>query len=86
MQKLHNATAYAARYRPMNVLMANLSLVNAILATPCDYRVIYRAGIAQIRVEYILLRDKFSIIQAVKAATSIVSEVLAVSARESIPG
>ena len=72
-QKLHNATVHAARHRSVNDLMANLSLVDAIPATPRDRRVTYRASIAQIRVEHIALRDKFSIVQALKASTSTAS-------------
>jgi hypothetical protein len=72
-QKLHDATVYAARHRPTNELMANLSLIDNVPGAPRDRRVTYRARIAQIRVEHIVLRDKFSIVQALKAATSTAS-------------
>jgi hypothetical protein len=61
-QKLHNATIHAARHRPMNELMTNLSLINAIPAAPRDFRVTFRAKIAQIKVEHIVLKNKFSIV------------------------
>ena len=69
-QKLHNATVHAARHRPMNELMTNLNLIDAVPATPRDRRVAFRARIAQIRVEHIVLKDKFSIVQALKSTTS----------------
>lgn len=72
-QKLHNATVHTARHRPINELMANLNLIDAIPATSRDRRVTYRARIAQIRVEHVVLRDKFSIVQALKVATSTAS-------------
>jgi hypothetical protein len=72
-QKLHNATVHAARHRSVNELMANSSLVDSVSTAPRDCRVTYRGSIAQIRVEHIVLRDKFSIIEALKAANSTAS-------------
>jgi len=68
-QKLRDATVHAARFRPMNELMTSLSLVDCVPAVPRDRRVTFRARIAQIRVEYIVLKDKFSIVQALQLAT-----------------
>jgi hypothetical protein len=72
-QKLHNAIIHAARHRPMNELMANLSITDAVPAAPRDRRVTFHARVAQIRVEHIVLKDKFSIVQALKSATSTAS-------------
>jgi hypothetical protein len=72
-QKLHNATVHAARRRPMNKLMANLGLIDTVPAVPRDRRVTFHATIAQIKVDHIILKDKFSIVQALKSATSNIS-------------
>ena len=69
-QKLHDATVHVARHRPTNVLMNDLSLIDAVSAIPRDRRVMFRARMAQIRVEHIVLKDKFSIVQALKSANA----------------
>jgi hypothetical protein len=69
-QKLHNATVHAARHRTMTELMANLSLIDAVPATPRDRRVTFRGRISQIKVEHIALKDKFGIVQVFKSVTS----------------
>jgi len=69
-QKLHNATVHVVRHRPTNELIANLSLIDAVPAVPRDRRVTFRARMVQIRVEHIVLKDRFSIIQALKSANS----------------
>jgi hypothetical protein len=72
-QKLHDATVHAARHRPVNELIANLSLMDVVPAAPRDRRVTYRAKISLIRVEYVVLVDKFSIDQALRARSSTAS-------------
>src|SRR5277367_3525577 len=44
--------------------MTNFSLIDAVLAIPRDRQVTFRARIAHIRVEHIVLKDRFSIVQA----------------------
>lgn len=69
-QKLHNATVHAARQRPTDELMTDLNLIDSVLTTPRDHRVMFRARIAGIRVEHIMLVDKFSFAQAMKSTAS----------------
>jgi hypothetical protein len=69
-QKLHNATVHARRNRPVIELMASLSFIDAVPAAPRDRRVTCRAEIAQIRVEHIVLRDKFGIVQVLKSTST----------------
>jgi hypothetical protein len=57
----------------MNEWMANSSLIDVVPAVPRDRRVTYRAKIALIRVEHVVLVDKFSIAQALRATTSTAS-------------
>lgn len=73
VQKPYSAMVHSARNKPMNELMANLSLIDAVPAAPRDRRVTCRATVAQIRAEYIALGDKFSIAQALNTASSIAS-------------
>jgi hypothetical protein len=72
-QKLYDAIVHAARQRPMNELMTNLSLIDAVPAAPRDRRVMFHARIAQIMLEHAILKDKFSIFQALKSTTSTIS-------------
>jgi len=53
----------------MNELMIKLNFINAVPTASRDRRVTFRAKIAQIRVEYIVFKDKFSIVQALKSVT-----------------
>jgi hypothetical protein len=69
-QKLHDATVHAARHRLMDELMASLSVIDAIPAAPRDRRVMFRARIVHIRIEHIVLKDKFIVVEALNSVTS----------------
>ena len=72
-QKLHDATVHALRHRSTNEMMATLSLTDAVPPVSRDRRVTCRAKMAQIRVEHVVLTDKFSLVQALKATTATAS-------------
>ncbi|TGO45849.1 hypothetical protein BCON_0361g00090 [Botryotinia convoluta] len=75
VQKLHDATVYAARKAAaatatIDVLMANLSVVDIMPALPRDRRVTMGGRMLQIKTEFFILDDKFIIAQALKFTSS----------------
>ncbi len=71
--KLHNATVHAVRRRSINELMTDLTDIDTVPAVPRDRRVAFRGQMAQIKVQYIALRENFSLAQASKSAASKIS-------------
>lgn len=66
--KLQNATIHAARQRWEKPVLEDSILLESVSVSSSDRRVMFRARIAQIRLDYIVLKDKFSIAHALKAA------------------
>lgn len=60
VQKLHEATLTAARRKPIEKLMTDLSVTDAISAVPRDRRVTLGARAMQIHAECIILTDSLS--------------------------
>lgn len=70
VQKLHNATVHVVRHRPTNELIANLSLINTVSAVSRNCWVTFCAKMMQIKVKHIVLKNRFSIVQALKSVNS----------------
>jgi hypothetical protein len=73
-QKLHEATVHAARKvsaRPatLDILMANLAVVDAVPALARDCRITMGGQMVQIKTEFVILNDKFIITQALKSTS-----------------
>jgi hypothetical protein len=66
-QKLHEAIITAARKAAIDQLMADLTFVDIVPALARDRQVILGGRMVQIRTEYIVLNDKFGIVQALKS-------------------
>jgi hypothetical protein len=66
-QKLHEATVHAARKAAVDQLMADLTFVDAVPALARDRQITLGGRMAQIRTEFVVLNDKFSIAQALKS-------------------
>jgi hypothetical protein len=74
-QKLHDATVHAARKAAaaaatVDVLMANLSVVDVVPALARDRRVTMGGRMVQIKTEFFILDDKFIIAQALKSTST----------------
>lgn len=66
-QKLHEATVHAARKAAIDRLMADLTFVDTVPALARDRQITLGGRMAQIRTEFIVLNDKFSVAQALKS-------------------
>lgn len=66
-QKLHDATVHAARQRSIDQLMTNLDITKSVPAIARDRLIIAGGRIAQVQVACIVLADKFSTVQKIKA-------------------
>lgn len=67
-RKLHDATVQATRLRSVSEMMANLTVVEAVPFVPRDRRVATGGRIMQIKVEHIVLEDKFELVQAFRSS------------------
>jgi len=63
-RKLHDATVQASRSRSIGELMANLTVIEAVPFVPRDRRVTLGGRIMQIKMDHLILEDKFAIVQA----------------------
>jgi BMFP domain-containing protein YqiC len=74
-QKLHDATVHAARKAAaaaatVDVLIANLTVVDVVPALARDRRVTMGGRMVQIKTEFFILDDKFIIAQALKSTST----------------
>lgn len=66
-QKLHEATVNATTKAAIDQLMSDLTFVNTVPALSRDRQIILGGRMVQIRTEFIVPSDKFSIAQALKS-------------------
>ena len=69
-QKLHNATTHAMRRKPLDQLVGDLAITGSITAIPRDHQITMEAQMARLKVDSIVLNDRFSLLQASKSADS----------------
>lgn len=69
-QKLHDATVHAIRRRSVNELMTNLTIAEEVPAAPRDNRITLYGRVLQIQVMYVVLKDKFSLLQVLNSTAS----------------
>ncbi|KAI9734025.1 MAG: hypothetical protein M1834_002682 [Cirrosporium novae-zelandiae] len=66
-QKLHDATVHASRKISIDGLMADLNVSASVPVAACDRQITFGGRIAQIKIEYIILSDKFNISQTLRS-------------------
>ena len=74
-QKLHDATVHAARKAAaatatVDVLIANMTITDAVPVLPRDRRVTMGGRMVQIKTEFFILDDKFIVAQALKSTST----------------
>jgi hypothetical protein len=67
-QKLHDATIHAARQRPLDEVMSDMKLSESLPMPSLDRRIILGGQTALLKAYYIILSDRFPIIQALKSS------------------
>lgn len=66
-QKLHDATIHAARRRSINQLMTNLDITESVPAIARNQLIIAGGRVAQVQAACIILADRFSTTQTIRA-------------------
>jgi hypothetical protein len=72
-RKLHDATIQATRKRSMSQMMAGLTVAGAVPSGSRDHQVITGGRMMQIKIEQIVLEDKFLLVQAFRSTPQTVS-------------
>jgi hypothetical protein len=67
-RKLHDATVQASKLKSIGELMANLTIIDAVPFVPRDRRVTLGSRIMQIKIDHLILKDKFALVQAFKSS------------------
>jgi hypothetical protein len=67
IQKLHNATIHAMRRKPLDQLVSDLAITGSIPAIPRDRQITMEGQMARLKVDSIVLNDRFSFLQAPKS-------------------
>jgi hypothetical protein len=67
-RKLLDAAVQASRLRSIGELMANLTVIEAVPFVPRDRRATLGGRIMQIKMDHLILEDKFALVQAFKSS------------------
>jgi small-conductance mechanosensitive channel len=67
-QKLYNATIHAMRRKLLDQLVSDLAITRSIPAIPRDRQITMEGQMARLKVDFIVLNNRFSLLQALKSA------------------